>query len=152
MSNPFLKGKIRGAHKTMLGTSMNTSRGQALNASNESYNTSGSPQEFAAVITEVLQKDMGGEKVLFPFVKVMLINPGGTPTKCDHWLKITNSPDEIDTLHGTLAGVQEQKPTVKVRFASHSRRIGYVTLGTSSGDFDDYGGGMTKEYEGVQIV
>ena len=148
----FLKGRIRGASKTQLGTNNSTIRGQGVNATDK-RSTIGQPQEFMGVISEVMQKDMDGEKVLFPYVRVKIVMPnGGAVVEYPYWLKITNSPDEIDTIYGGLQNVSEAKPLLSVKFSSQTRRGGTATLGTHSSDVDDYSGGQIKEYEGVQIV
>lgn len=151
----FLKGRIRGAKKTQLGTSLGVTQGQTVRALDKSYTVGGPREREECVVREVLKKDMDGETVLIPFVKVDIIRRtrnGVRVLQWNAWLRILNPPDDLEIQFGGLEGVSELKPNGSARFTSQSRKIGYVTLGAYSADIDDYSGGEIKERDGMLIV
>lgn len=150
---PILKGNITGPSKTRLGEDRKQTRGENIRTSSERH--TGRNKKYYAILANVLSKNMDGETVLFPFATVKLLVKTGKRTSIiewPHWLRITNSPDEIDTVYGGLQNISEAHPLVTVEFTGKARRKGTVTLGTVSGEADDYSGGEIKECDGVMIV
>jgi hypothetical protein len=146
-----LKGNIRGAHKTHLGTALNTTKGSALKATNDQYKA-GITHDFDGYIYEVLQRDMGDGKEFFPYVKVELISPTGQGTvRWPYWLRLVDPPKDMGE-EGGLKGISLSKPRVKIKFLSNTRKRGVVTLNAPGSEIDDYSDGEIAEYEGFDMV
>lgn len=149
----ILKGTIRGPSKTQLGQSHEETRSQTNKNSTDKRTEKG--RTHKAILSNILSRDMDGEKVLFPYAQVKLLVRRGkrySIVEWPYWLRITNPPDEIDAIHGGLQNVSESHPLVTVEFTGKSQKKGTVTLGSLSADVDDYGGGEIKEYDGLMIV
>lgn len=147
----YLKGTIRGAKKTNLGTSLEGTRGQALHGPEKQEATRGGAEPFIGELIEVMQSTTAdGEKILSVHGKARYKTKNGY-AETPYPLRIVDSPSVIEA-HGGLQEIMENKIAVWVTFLSPTRRRGYITVNAPSSDVEDYDSGEVKERDGVLIV